>query len=126
MERNETTYNTIETLRRTMFKIQFNMNEADSNAIMNAIKVLGKNQFNEELGEVRLATTEERGEEFRRMVEVTDTQRESITAYYQWLSYDNNRTGVSTKDSQHSVTNEEVDALGELSQRMYKVSQTKQ
>ena len=102
-----------------MFKIQFNMNEADSNAIMNAIKVLGNNQFNEELGEVRLATTEERGEEFRRMVEVTDTQRESITAYYQWLSHDNNRTGVSTKDSQHSVTKDEVDALGELSQRMY-------
>ena len=79
---NETTYNTIETLRRTMFKMQFNMNEADSETLMNAIIVLGKNQFNEELGEVKLSTTEERGEEPRQYVEVTETEKEVLEALH--------------------------------------------
>tara|TARA_R100001530_G_scaffold91683_1_gene63725 strand:+ start:312 stop:587 length:276 start_codon:yes stop_codon:yes gene_type:complete len=69
-----------------MFKIQFNMNEADSNTLMNAIKVLGKNQSNEELGEVCLSTTEERGEEARRYVEVTDTEQELLSALHNEMS----------------------------------------
>ena len=51
---NETTYNTIRTLRKTMFKMQFNMNGADSDTLMEAILVLKRNHFIEELGEVKL------------------------------------------------------------------------
>ena len=86
-ETNNTTYNTIETLRRTMFKIQSNVSGADSNTLMNAIKVLGKNQFNAELGEVSLSTTEERGEEARRYVEVTETEKDILTALHNEMQH---------------------------------------
>lgn len=79
---NETTYNTIRTLRKTMFKMQFNMNGADSDTLMEAILVLKRNQFNEELGEVKLSTTEERGEEPRQYVEVTETEKEVLEALH--------------------------------------------
>ena len=113
---NNKTYNTIETLRRTMFRIQHNMNEQDSNTLMNAIIVLGKNQFNDDLGEVKLATTEERGEEERSWVEITTTQKETIRDYHDWLSFDNNRTGDKTKGYRHSVPSQQVNALGNFIQ----------